>query len=165
MFTNPFILLIICLQKGHFLNFNLMTVQPDATYSVYYISVGSSTCFGCWHPPSGARTTVITASGINRIYHHPLSLSSNSTMRAVGRIYLIIWQHVSQTLKKKNVNLLCYIVYINIHLCPLLRGTVRCQLLHHTYKHDRVINNIPTAMLMKMMKRQEGNTLQQMVRK
>ena len=32
-------------------------------YSVYYISVGSSTCFGCWHPSSGARTTVITASG------------------------------------------------------------------------------------------------------
>jgi len=32
-------------------------------YSVYYISVGSSTGFGCWHPSSGARTTVITASG------------------------------------------------------------------------------------------------------
>ena len=44
---------------------NLITVQPDATYSVYYISVGSSTCFGCWHPSSGARTTVITASGID----------------------------------------------------------------------------------------------------
>ena len=41
---------------------NLITVQQDATYSVYYISVGSSTtCFGCWHPLSGARTTVITA--------------------------------------------------------------------------------------------------------
>jgi len=26
---------------------NLITVQEDATYSVYYISVGSSTCFGC----------------------------------------------------------------------------------------------------------------------
>ena len=25
----------------------LITVQQDATYSVYYISVGSSTCFGC----------------------------------------------------------------------------------------------------------------------
>jgi len=43
---------------------NLITVQQDATYSVYYISAGSSTCFRCWHPPSGARTTVITASGI-----------------------------------------------------------------------------------------------------
>ena len=31
-------------------------------YSVYYISVGSSTRFGCWHPSSGAGTTVITAS-------------------------------------------------------------------------------------------------------
>ena len=31
-------------------------------FSVYYISVGSSTCFGCWHPSSGARTAVITAS-------------------------------------------------------------------------------------------------------
>ena len=44
---------------------NLITVQQDATYSVYYISVGSSTCFGCWHPSSGVRTTVITASGID----------------------------------------------------------------------------------------------------
>ena len=44
---------------------NLITVQQDATYSVHYISVGSSTCFGCWHPSSGARTTVITASGID----------------------------------------------------------------------------------------------------
>ena len=44
---------------------NLITVQQDATYSVYYISVGSCTCFGCWHPSSGARTTVITASGID----------------------------------------------------------------------------------------------------
>ena len=26
---------------------NLITVQQDATYSIYYISVGSSTCFGC----------------------------------------------------------------------------------------------------------------------
>ena len=32
-------------------------------YSVYYISVGSSTCFGCWYPSSGAGTAVITASG------------------------------------------------------------------------------------------------------
>ena len=44
---------------------NLITVQRDATYSVYYSSVGSSTCFGCWHPSSGARTTVITAAGID----------------------------------------------------------------------------------------------------
>ena len=28
----------------------LITVQQDATYSVHYISVGSSTCFGCQHP-------------------------------------------------------------------------------------------------------------------
>ena len=34
-------------------------------YSVYYISVGSSTCFGCWHFTSGAGTAVITASGID----------------------------------------------------------------------------------------------------
>ena len=26
---------------------NLIIVQQDATYSVYYISVGSSTCFRC----------------------------------------------------------------------------------------------------------------------
>jgi len=41
------------------------TVQQDATYSDYYISVGSSTCFGCRHPSSGAHTTVITASGFD----------------------------------------------------------------------------------------------------
>jgi len=35
----------------------------DANYSVYYICVGSSTCFEYWHPSSGARTTVITAFG------------------------------------------------------------------------------------------------------
>ena len=45
--------------------FNFITVQQDATYSVYYISVGSSTCFGCWQPSSGASTAVITASGID----------------------------------------------------------------------------------------------------
>ena len=44
---------------------NLITVQQDATYSVYYISVGSSTCFGWWQPSSGAGTTVITAFGID----------------------------------------------------------------------------------------------------
>jgi len=44
---------------------NLIIVQQDATYSVYYISVGSSTCFRCWHPSSGAGTAVITASGID----------------------------------------------------------------------------------------------------
>jgi len=27
--------------------FNLIIVQQDETYSVYYISVGSSTCFWC----------------------------------------------------------------------------------------------------------------------
>ena len=43
---------------------NLITVQQDATYSVYYFSVGCSTRFGCLHPSSGARTTVITASVI-----------------------------------------------------------------------------------------------------
>ena len=35
-------------------------------HSVYYISVVSCTCFGCWHPSSGARTTVITASGTSQ---------------------------------------------------------------------------------------------------
>ena len=43
---------------------NLITLELDATYSLYYISVGSSTCFGCYHPSSGTRTTVITVSGI-----------------------------------------------------------------------------------------------------
>jgi len=44
---------------------NLRIFQLDATYSVYYITVGSCTCFRCWHPSSGARITVNTASGID----------------------------------------------------------------------------------------------------
>jgi len=32
-------------------------------YSVYYLSVDSSTGFGCLQPSSGARATTITASG------------------------------------------------------------------------------------------------------
>ena len=44
---------------------NLIIVQQDATYSVYYISVGTSTCFGCLHQSSEARTAVITASVID----------------------------------------------------------------------------------------------------
>jgi hypothetical protein len=43
----------------------LIIFQQDANYSVYFISVGSSTRFGCWHPSSGARTNVNTASGID----------------------------------------------------------------------------------------------------
>ena len=51
-------------KKKMLFRLNLIIVQQDATYLVYYISVGSSTCFRCWHPSSGALTTVITASGI-----------------------------------------------------------------------------------------------------
>jgi len=32
-------------KRGTKTKLNLITVQQDATYSVYYISVGSSTCF------------------------------------------------------------------------------------------------------------------------
>ena len=42
---------------------NLKLSNKMRLYSVYYISVDSSTCFGCWHTSSGARTAVITASG------------------------------------------------------------------------------------------------------
>ena len=55
---------LYCRKNSDFV-INSITVQQDATYSVYYISVGSSTCFGCWHSSSGARTTVIRASGID----------------------------------------------------------------------------------------------------
>jgi len=44
---------------------NLIIVQRDAAYSVYYISVDNSTRFGCWHPSTGARTAANTASGID----------------------------------------------------------------------------------------------------
>ena len=36
-------------------------------YSVYYIPVGSSTCFACLHPSSGTRITVSTASGTGQL--------------------------------------------------------------------------------------------------
>ena len=63
--TVPAAVNMFLLIQFHHIGTKLVTVQQDATYSVYYISVGSSTCFGCWHPSSGARTTVITASGID----------------------------------------------------------------------------------------------------
>jgi len=48
------------------IDLNLIIVQKEATYSVYYISVGSSTCFGCWHTSSsGVHTAIIIASGID----------------------------------------------------------------------------------------------------
>jgi len=59
-------------------------------YSVYYTSVDYSTCFGCWHPSSGARTTVITAFGtgqlslLTSVHVVELELTSNSTTRADG---------------------------------------------------------------------------------
>ena len=43
-------------------------------YSVYYISVDSSACFGCLHPSSGACTTVITASGTGQLGLLPSAL-------------------------------------------------------------------------------------------
>ena len=43
-------------------------------YSVYYISVGSSACFGYCHPSSGARTIVITASGTGQLGLLPSTL-------------------------------------------------------------------------------------------
>jgi len=43
-------------------------------YSVYYTSVDSSTRFGCWHPSSVARTTVITASGTGQLGLLPSAL-------------------------------------------------------------------------------------------
>ena len=64
LYVNEFVFLVSELKLRIKVS-NLITVQQDVTYSVYYISVGSSTCFGCWHPSSGACTAVITASGID----------------------------------------------------------------------------------------------------
>ena len=57
-----FIIIPIMLQKKKIL---LVVKLLHATYSVYYISVGSSTCFWCRHPTSGAPATVIAPSGID----------------------------------------------------------------------------------------------------
>ena len=60
-----YIYVCICIHGSVHRESNLITVQQDATYSVYHISVGSSTCFWWWHPSSAARTTVNTASGFD----------------------------------------------------------------------------------------------------
>ena len=39
-----------CQTIGTWIKSNLIILQQDATYSVHYIYVGSSICFGCWHP-------------------------------------------------------------------------------------------------------------------
>jgi len=46
-------------------NSNFIIFKKDATYSVYYISVGNPTYFVCCHPSSGVGATVNTASGID----------------------------------------------------------------------------------------------------
>jgi len=56
---------LITVQQGATYSVYYISAQQGATYSVYYISVGSSICFGCRHPSSGARTTVITDSGVD----------------------------------------------------------------------------------------------------
>jgi len=69
-------------------------------YSVYYISAGSSTCFGCWHPSSGARTIVITAFGTGHLGLLPSALVvelelirwTSETCIAAYR-YIINWIH------------------------------------------------------------------------
>ena len=61
--------------------------QLDATYSVYYFTVGSSTCFLCWHPPSGARTTVNTASGIDQLDLLPSAFVAELELKKKFREY------------------------------------------------------------------------------
>jgi len=69
---------------------NVITVQQDATYSVYYMSVGSSTCFGCWHPSSGTRTTVITASGNDQPGLLPSALVVDFQLRLYSVYYISV---------------------------------------------------------------------------
>ena len=69
---------------------NLITVQQHATYSVYYISVGSSTCFGCRHPSSGARTAVITASGTGQRGLMPSALLVEFQLRPYSVYYISV---------------------------------------------------------------------------
>jgi hypothetical protein len=54
-----------CTEKSWIYNFKFNNC-PKICDCIYYIYVGSSTSFGCWHPSSGARTTAITASGIGQ---------------------------------------------------------------------------------------------------
>ena len=55
--------------------------------SVYYISVDSSTCLGCFdtHPQELVQLQLQLLALVNRVYYHPLLLSSNSTHGSVHR--------------------------------------------------------------------------------
>ena len=65
-------------------------------YSVYYISADSSTCFGFWHPSSGARITVITASGTGQPDLLPSAL--------VVELELVPTQHLNPTIYRYVIN-------------------------------------------------------------
>jgi len=52
----------------------LIIAQQDANYSVYYISIGSSTCFGCWQP--------IIRSSYNCNYSSCYWLTGSTTIRS-----------------------------------------------------------------------------------
>ena len=62
--------------------------------SVCYISVGSSTCFGCWHPSSGAGTTVITASGTGQL--QGIKYAVTNIFKILGSLY---WTLLALTVK------------------------------------------------------------------
>jgi len=53
---------------------NLIIFQHDATYSVHYISLGTSTCSGCWHP--------IIRSSYNCKYSFWYWLTGSTTIRS-----------------------------------------------------------------------------------
>ena len=64
---------------------------PTRIDCIPYISVGSSTCFRCWHPSSGAGTAVITASGIDELDLLPSA--------AIFELELIHWYRTVPTVQ------------------------------------------------------------------
>ena len=76
-------------------------------YSVYYISVGSSTRFGCLHPSSEARTAVITASGTGQMQWITYA-ATNKKINLSLYTEFYVWfacmrQDITFKKKKKNV--------------------------------------------------------------
>ena len=63
---------------------------PTRCDCIYSISVGSSICLGCWHPSSGAHTTVITASGTGQPGLLPSTLIVDLELNTVTSCWTII---------------------------------------------------------------------------
>ena len=99
-------------------------------YSIYYISVGSSTCFDCWHPSSGAGTAV-------QLYSFWYWLTGSTTMRSRCWVRLIntnswLWVSTAETCRAAYRNV---INWIQSHLVGQLLNSIHDEWTH-VYKNQ-----------------------------